>query len=323
MPPLAGAVTVLQARNPSRIDANRWAAPTRGLVHKNRAASAPSRPAGSPVSHAVSQGVCPCHSTGGSGVCLATDLRTDQSARMPTTGSPSSGPRDPRSVSVLVPALDEAASIGGVLRALPAVDRVLVVDNGSTDDTTEQARAAGAEVVHEPRRGYGSACLAGLAEIARQDPKPAVVVFLDADASDDPSLLPQLVGPILADEADLVLGSRMLGEREPGAMPPVAVFGNRLASWLMRTFWNAPYTDLGPFRAIRYDRLLDLGMVDRDYGWTMEMQIKAHRRGLRVREVPVPYRRRIGRSKISGTVRGSIGAGVKILSTLARYGIWR
>lgn len=224
---------------------------------------------------------------------------------------------------VVIPALDEAESISRVVRALPAVGRVLVVDNGSTDGTADRAREAGADVVLEPRRGYGSACLAGLAEIARQDPEPTIVAFLDADASDDPSLLPELVDPILAGEADFVLGSRMLGRREAGSMPPVAVFGNHLASWLMRTFWRASYTDLGPFRAIRYDRLLELGMVDRDYGWTMEMQIKAHRRGLRIREVLVPYRRRIGRSKISGTVRGSLAAGVKILSTLARYGFGR
>ncbi len=230
-------------------------------------------------------------------------------------------PSDPlRGVTVILPALNEEQSILRVLQALPPVGRVIVVDNGSTDATAERAASAGAEVVAEPRRGYGSACLAGLAEIARGENMPEVIVFLDADASDDPGLLPGLVDPILSGESDFVLGSRMLGQREPGAMPPAAVFGNHFASWLMRTFWNTSYTDLGPFRAIRYDRLIELAMVDRDYGWTIEMQMKALRHGLRTREIPVPYRRRIGQSKISGTVRGSIAAGTKILLTLARYG---
>lgn len=224
-------------------------------------------------------------------------------------------------VTVVIPALDEERAIRSVIEALPPVGRILVIDNGSRDATAERARETGAEVVFEPRRGYGSACLAGLAVIASSDPVPEVVVFLDADASDDPALLPALVRPVLAGEADLVLGSRMQGKREPGAMPPVAVFGNHFASWLMRTFWRAPYTDLGPFRAIRYDKLCELEMVDRNYGWTIEMQMKAWRRGLRVLEVPVPYRPRIGQSKISGTVRGSIAAGVKILWCLARYGL--
>lgn len=233
-------------------------------------------------------------------------------------GQPPSEPL--HSVAVILPALNEEESLGRVLGALPPVDRVIVVDNGSTDATAQIAVDAGAQVIAEPRRGYGSACLAGLAELAASELKPAVVAFLDADASDDPGLLPQLVEPILSDEFDFVLGSRMRGEREPGAMPPVAAFGNHFASWLMRTFWKAPYTDLGPFRAIRYERLVDLGMLDRDYGWTIEMQMKALRHGLRILEVPVPYRRRIGQSKISGTVRGSFAAGTKILLTLARYG---
>lgn len=225
-------------------------------------------------------------------------------------------------VAVIMPALNEQDAIGGVLAGLPRVGRVIVVDNGSTDATARLAREAGATVVSEPRRGYGSACLAGLAELARAGAgAPWVVVFLDADASDDPALLPRLVEPILAGEYDFVLGSRMRGEREPGAMPPQAAFGNHLASGLMRLFWRAPYTDLGPFRAIRYDALRRLGMRDRDFGWTIEMQLKAWRGGLRVREIPAPYRRRIGQSKISGTIRGSIAAGVKILYCLTRYGL--
>lgn len=228
-------------------------------------------------------------------------------------------------VVVVIPALNEQEGVVEVLRRLPRVGRVVVVDNGSTDATAERAREAGAEVVAEPRRGYGSACLAGLAaiesSIAERADSPRVVVFLDADAADEPELLPRLVGPVLAGEQDLVIGSRMLGEREPGAMPPQAAFGNRLATRLMRWGWGAPYTDLGPFRAIGYDALRRLRMRDTNYGWTIEMQLKAWRLGMRVAEVPVPYRRRIGQSKISGTLRGSVAAGAKILASLVRYGV--
>lgn len=227
-------------------------------------------------------------------------------------------------VTVLIPALNEEEGLRIVLSQLPAVGRVVVVDNGSTDGTSRVARDQGAVVVDEPRRGYGSACLAGLAEIGRSvragAAAPEVILFLDADASDSPELIPQLAGPILAGEQDFVLGSRMRGQREPGAMPPQAAFGNWLASGLMRLIWRAPYTDLGPFRAVRYCSLCELGMTDRDYGWTIEMQMKAWRRRLRIKEVPVPYHRRVGVSKISGTVRGSVAAGVKILWCLARYG---
>ena len=226
-------------------------------------------------------------------------------------------------VAILIPALNEEASITGVVRSVTSFGVVVVIDNASDDTTARLARDAGAHVVGEPRRGYGSACLAGIATLTEMTPAPEVVVFLDADASDDPSMIDRLVEPILSEEVDFVLASRMLGDREPGAMPPVAVFGNRLASWLMRTFWRAPYTDLGPFRAIRYARLLELEMKDRDYGWTIEMQLKALKHGLRIREAPTPYRRRVGQSKISGTIRGSIGAGTKILWTLARYGLSR
>ncbi|MFV2069694.1 MAG: glycosyltransferase family 2 protein, partial [Pirellulales bacterium] len=214
-----------------------------------------------------------------------------------------------------------------VLGDLPAVGWTIVVNNGSTDATQEVAEGLGATVVGEPRRGYGSACLAGLAavnlSIATGEPPPQIVVFVDADYSDYPDLLPALVGPILAGEADFVLGSRLMGQRERGAMPPQSVWGNRLACFLIRALFGAHYTDLGPFRAIRYDALSRLQMVDRNFGWTVEMQIKAARADLRTLEIPVPYRRRIGKSKISGTLSGTVRAGAKILHTIARYGLWR
>ena len=221
-------------------------------------------------------------------------------------------------VKVVIPALDEAASIGRVLADLPAwVDQVVVGDNGSSDATAAVAREAGATVVHEPRRGYGRACLAALAEAGECD----VVVFLDADYSDHPEELDRVVESILDGRADLVIGSRALGRREPGSLTPQQRFGNALACWLIRSIWGQRFTDLGPFRAIRHDALSALRMRDPDYGWTVEMQIKAVRRGLRCREVPVSYRRRIGRSKVSGTVRGVVGAGTKILGTIARYAL--
>jgi len=233
-------------------------------------------------------------------------------------------------VDLVIPALDEAGPIAGVLADLPrpgaalsgaAADatlrHVVVVDNGSRDATADVARAAGATVVHEPRRGYGAACLAGLAYLA-SDP-PDVVAFVDADHSDDPRELPRLLAPLLVDVADLVIGSRVLGEREPGAFTPVQAFGNALSAWLMRLLWGARVTDLGPFRAIRWPALARLHMRDRDYGWTVEMQTRAFAAGLRVTEVPVRYRRRrLGRSKVAGTVRGVWGAGTKILWTIAR-----
>jgi rSAM/selenodomain-associated transferase 2 len=217
-------------------------------------------------------------------------------------------------IAVIIPAYNEAASIGRVLDDLPAVAQVVVVDNGSSDATTAVARAHGARVVHEPRRGYGAACLAGMAALDRD---AEIVVFLDADYSDHPEELPRLVAPILSGEADLVVGSRILGQREPGALPPHARWGNGLAVALLRLLYGVRFTDLGPFRAIRASSLRALGMGDPDYGWTVEMQARAARAGLRVIEVPVSYRRRIGRSKVSGTVRGSVLAGYKILTTIA------
>jgi glycosyltransferase involved in cell wall biosynthesis len=227
-------------------------------------------------------------------------------------------------VVAIIPALNEAESLPLVLGDLPGLRHVIVVDNGSTDATASVAAAQGAAVVKEPRRGYGAACRRGLVAIgeciaAGQTP-PEVVVFLDADYSDHPEHLPDLVEPILSGRADFVLGSRMLqGRREAAAMPLQSELGNRLACFLMRIFFAARYTDLGPFRAIRYRSLCRLNMIDRNAGWTLEMQIKAKRAGLRTLEIPVPYRRRARQSKISGTFWGSVEAGAEILYTIAKY----
>ena len=224
-------------------------------------------------------------------------------------------------VDVVIPALDERESIGRVLDDLPRerIRRIVVVDNGSRDGTGNVARDHGADLILEPRRGYGRACLSGIAELGPPLPPPDVVVFVDADYSDHPDELPSLVDPIARGEADLVIGSRALGQRERGALLPQARFGNMLAAWLIRLLYGLRVTDLGPFRAIRWHTLDALGMQDEDFGWTAEMQVKAARAGVRYREVPVSYRRRIGRSKITGTLSGTVRAGWKILYTVWRY----
>ncbi len=223
----------------------------------------------------------------------------------------------PATIDVVIPAFNEERAIGHVLEAIPAewVRRVVVVDNGSTDDTAGEAARRGATVVAEPRRGYGQACLSGIAALDRPD----IVVFLDGDFSDYPEEMPALVAPILAGEAEMVIGSRVLGERQRGALQPQQRFGNWLATWLIRRFFGVSFTDLGPFRAIHHATLLQLEMEDRDFGWTVEMQVKAARTGVRTVEVPVRYRRRVGSSKISGTLSGSVRAGYKILWTIFRH----
>ena len=233
--------------------------------------------------------------------------------------SPSEGSRR---VVVLIPALDEEGALPLVLSAIPMdlVDLVVVVDNGSRDRTAAVAREGGARVVEEARRGYGQACLAGLELLLEGGPgiEPLrdadVVVFLDADRSDHPEELSLVAGPVLSDEVDLVIGSRMIQAASRAALLPQARFGNRLACFLIRVLFGARYTDLGPFRAIRADALRHLRMADRDFGWTVEMQLKAAVAGLRVCEVPVRYRPRIGTSKITGTWAGTLGASRKILT---------
>jgi glycosyltransferase involved in cell wall biosynthesis len=223
-------------------------------------------------------------------------------------------------IDVVIPALNEEASLPLVLAALPRppVRRVVVADNGSRDGTARVAREGGALVVPAERRGYGSACLAALDWLRQNDP-PDIVVFVDADFSDHPDELPRLVAPLLAGEADLVIGSRVLGRRERGALLPQARAGNLVACHLIRLLYGHRYTDLGPFRAVRWGALERLRMADPDFGWTAEMQVKALRHRLRVTEVPVSYRRRVGVSKITGTVTGTLRAGYKILWTVLRH----
>lgn len=232
-----------------------------------------------------------------------------------------------QTVDVIIPALNEENSLPLVLEDLPEVRNVFVVNNGSTDSTAWVAKECGAIVVDEPQRGYGAACLKGLEAIEHRiqlgEAAPRVVVFLDADYSDHPDRLQGLVQPIVSGDFDFVLGSRLLGEREPGAMPPQSIYGNQLACFLMRALFGVKYSDLGPFRAIDYRSLKQLHMSDENFGWTIEMQIKAARSKLRIKEIPVPYRKRIGTSKISGTISGTLKAGSKILYTIARYGLQR
>jgi len=224
-------------------------------------------------------------------------------------------------IDVIIPAFNEEKSIGLVLDEIPKnlVRRVVVANNNSTDTTAEVAEKHGATVVFEAKAGYGNACLKAMDFIAKQEEKPDIVVFLDGDHSDFPEQMSEVVQPILDAKADLVIGSRALGKSESGSLTPQQVFGNWLATRLLKLFYGVKFTDLGPFRAIRYKSLLALEMNDPTYGWTVEMQIKAAKLNLKCVEVPVNYRVRIGQSKVSGTVRGTIGAGYKIILTLIKY----
>ena len=226
-------------------------------------------------------------------------------------------------INVIIPAYNEERSIAKVIKAIPAgyVQEVIVVNNNSTDATAKVATDAGATVLHEPAPGYGNACLKGIAYAAAKPPasRPEIIVFLDGDFSDYPEEMPNLIKPILEGEADMVIGSRALGKREKGAMMPQQIFGNWLATTLLKCFYGARFTDLGPFRAIKLQTLLHLNMRDRTYGWTVEMQAKAARMQVKYTEVPVTYRCRIGTSKVSGTVKGTIMAGYKIIFTIFKY----
>lgn len=224
-------------------------------------------------------------------------------------------------IRVIIPALNEEKSIAKVINEIPEklVKEIIVCDNNSTDKTSEEAKKAGATVLLEKEKGYGASCLKGIKYINNLEEKTDIVVFLDGDYSDYPEEMYQLVAPIQNDEADMVIGSRTLGIKEKGSLSPQQVFGNWLATRMLKAFYGVHFTDLGPFRAIKLDTLNLLNMQDRNYGWTVEMQIKAAKQKIRSIEVPVSYRQRIGFSKVSGTVKGTFMAGYKIILTLFKY----
>lgn len=224
-------------------------------------------------------------------------------------------------IVVIIPAYNEEASIAKVIADIPQdlVQEVIVVNNNSSDNTPKVAKAAGATVLDEPQQGYGAACLKGIAYLKDKKIAPDIVVFIDGDYSDFPQQMPEVVAPIIEQNIDMVIGSRALGERQKGAMMPQQIFGNWLATRLIRLFYGMRFTDLGPFRAIKYNKLLAIEMRDQNYGWTVEMQLKAAKHKLAVTEVSVDYKRRIGVSKVSGTVKGTIMAGYKIIWTIFKY----
>ncbi|PKP29343.1 MAG: UDP-glucose--dolichyl-phosphate glucosyltransferase [Bacteroidetes bacterium HGW-Bacteroidetes-18] len=223
-------------------------------------------------------------------------------------------------IKVIIPAYNEEASIGFVVREIPEiVSEIIVISNNSTDKTIEVAKNAGATVLSENRKGYGYACLKGLEYISNQETKPDIIVFLDADYSDYPDELTKLIEPILNGDTDFVIGARVSGFREKYSMTPQQIFGNWLATFLMKLFFNAKFTDLGPFRAIKYNKLLALDMQDKTYGWTVEMQLKVLKQKMSYVEIPVHYKTRIGVSKVSGTVKGTVMAGIKIIGWIFKY----
>jgi len=224
-------------------------------------------------------------------------------------------------VKIIIPAYNEENAIGQVIAEIPQglVSEVVVVNNASTDNTEQVATNAGATVLRESIPGYGRACLKGMEYLKQSENKPDILVFLDGDHSDYPDEIEQVIKPILDNQADLVIGSRALGNKEKGSMTPQQIFGNWLATRLLKILYGVKFTDLGPFRAITWTKLMELDMQDKTYGWTVEMQLKAAKNGLRCVEVPVRYRKRIGFSKISGTVKGTVMAGYKILYTIFKY----
>lgn len=224
-------------------------------------------------------------------------------------------------IVVIIPALNEADSIGKVVNEIPKdnVLAILVCNNGSSDQTEEVAKKAGAIVLNEPKPGYGWACLKGMDYVSKMETKPDIIVFIDGDYSDYPAELTNVVAPIIHQQIDLVIGSRALGAKEKGSMTFPQRFGNWLATRLMRLFYRVRYTDLGPFRAIKYSKLCQLNMQDKTYGWTIEMQLKAAKHKLTYTEVPVNYKKRIGVSKVSGTIKGTIMAGYKIIFAIFKY----
>ncbi len=223
-------------------------------------------------------------------------------------------------IVVIIPAFNEEASIGKVIQEIPEiVSEIIVVSNNSTDNTAEVAKNAGATALFEANKGYGHACLKGMDYISKKSEKPSIIVFLDGDYSDFPAELTQIIAPIIEDDMDMVIGSRVKRWREKGSMTFPQRFGNWLATSLMKLFFNANFTDLGPFRAIKYEKLLQLNMQDKTYGWTVEMQLKAIKQNFKYIEVPVHYKNRIGVSKVSGTIKGAIFAGVKILTWIFKY----
>jgi glycosyltransferase involved in cell wall biosynthesis len=224
-------------------------------------------------------------------------------------------------ICVIIPAFNEENSIAKVIADIPVglVNEVVVINNNSNDNTEINARNAGATVLREKRPGYGYACLKGIDYIKQLQTAPDIVVFIDADYSDHPEEMPLLLQPIMNDGMDMVIGSRALGKKESGSMTVQQIFGNWVATRLLKIIYGVRYTDLGPFRAIRYDKLLEINMQDTTYGWTVEMQLKAAKLKMKVTEVPVNYRKRIGFSKISGTVKGTVLAGYKIITTIFKY----